>query len=153
MAGNKKCHGHLVKNEIICFLASIFQTKFHEKYTNRAENAALQKTVKNILHFFARLVYHSAMASDHIENIIGPIFKRVEQHCDVDGTYVKDMMYINKKLNNSFGQTSFRQRENKKGIDNCATLRTVEERNNEQYAAYQTDARHVATSTLLESCV
>lgn len=109
MAGNKKCHQHLVHKEIIHFLTFIFQTQFHVKYTSWTESAALKKTVRNILHIFARLIHHSALGHDLLENNVVPIFSRVEQHFDVDGTYAKDMMYINKKLNNSFGRSPFKQ--------------------------------------------
>lgn len=109
MAGNKKCHHHLVHKEIIYFLTFIFQTQFHVKYPNWTESAALKKTVKNILHIFARLIHHSALGHDLLEHNVIPIFSRVEQNCDVDSTYAKDMMYINKKLNNSFGRSPFKQ--------------------------------------------
>lgn len=109
MAGNKKCHQHLAHKEIIYFLTFIFQTQFHIKYTNWTERAALKKTVKNILHIFARLVHHSAMGHELLENNIIPIFSRVEQSFSIDTTYAKDLMYINKKLNNSFVRSPFKQ--------------------------------------------
>lgn len=100
MAGNKKCHQHLADKEIIYFLSFVFQTQFHIKYPTHAEQTALRKTIKNILHIFARLIYHSSSAVGpellH-ENAI-PIFSRVEQNLCADDAYAKDLQYINKKL-------------------------------------------------------
>lgn len=111
MAGNKKCHRHLVQKEIIYFLTFIFQTQFHMQYTNWTENAALKKTIKNILHIFGRLIHHSAMGTELMENNVNPIFLRVEQNSDTDNTYTKDLMYINKKFNNnnSFRRSPFKR--------------------------------------------
>lgn len=109
MAGNKKCHHHLAHKEIIYFLSFIFQTQFHVKYPNWTENAALKKTVKNILHIFARLIHHSAVGHELLENNVIPIFSRVQQNFDIDSTYAKDLMYINKKLNHSFERSPFKQ--------------------------------------------
>lgn len=109
MAGNKKCHQHLVHKEIIYFLTFIFQTQFHVKYTNWTECAALKKTVKNILHIFARLIHHSAIGAELLETNVIPIFLRIKQNFSVDSTYTQDWMYISKKLNNSFGRSPFKQ--------------------------------------------
>lgn len=100
MAGNKKCHQHLADKEIVYFISFIFQTQFHMKYSTNAEQTALRKTIKNILHIFARLIYHSPSVGPEIlhENAI-PIFSRVEQNLCVDDAYAKDLQYINKKLN------------------------------------------------------
>lgn len=100
MAGNKKCHQHLADKEIIYFVSFVFQTQFHMKYLTMAEQTALRKTIKNILHIFARLIYHSGAVGLGIlhENAI-PIFSRVEQNLRVDDAYAKDLQYINKKLN------------------------------------------------------
>lgn len=100
MAGNKKCHQHLAAKEIIYFISFVFQTQFHMKYSTMAEQTALRKTIKNILHIFARLIYHSGAVGLEMlhENAI-PIFSRVEQNLRVDDAYAKDLQYINKKLN------------------------------------------------------
>lgn len=101
MAGNKKCHQHLAAKEIIYFISFVFQTEFHIKYSTSAEQTALRKTIKNILHIFARLIYHSGgVVGPEIlhENAI-PIFSRVEQNLHNDDAYAKDLQYINKKLN------------------------------------------------------
>lgn len=106
MAGNKKCHQHLAQKEIIYFITFIFQTKFHIKYTTWAEQTALKKTIKNILHILARLVHHASVSIELVENNIVPIFQRVEMNLDTNQTYAKDLIYINMKLNNSFGHLS-----------------------------------------------
>ena len=100
MAGNRKCHQHLAAKEIIYFISFIFQTQFHIKYKTIAEQTALRKTIKNILHIFARLIHHSSAIGPEIlqENAI-PIFSRVEQNLRIDDAYAKDLQYINKKLN------------------------------------------------------
>lgn len=101
MAGNKKCHQHLAHKEIIYFVSFIFQTQFHMKYVSSAEKTALRKTIKNILHIFARLIHHSAVGQEILEQNAIPIFSRVEQHIRIDDAYAKDLQYINKKLNKS----------------------------------------------------
>lgn len=102
MAGNKKCHQHLAHKEIIYFISFIFQTQFHIKYANSSEKMALRKTIKNILHIFARLIHHSAVGQEILEQNAIPIFSRVEQNLRIDDAYAKDLQYINKKLNKSF---------------------------------------------------
>lgn len=109
MAGNKKCHQHLVHKEIIYFLTFIFQTQFHAKYANWTASGALKKTMKNILHIFGRLIHYSAMGHDMVKNNVIPIFSRVEQNSVVDSTYIKDLMYINQKLSGSIAWSPFRQ--------------------------------------------
>lgn len=106
MAGNKKCHQHLAAKEIIYFISFVFQTQFHVKYSTTAEQTALRKTIKNILHIFARLIYHSGSVGSEIlnENAI-PIFSRVEQNLRIDDAYAKDLQYINKKLNKTHDLT------------------------------------------------
>ncbi|XP_055296248.1 uncharacterized protein LOC129565401 [Sitodiplosis mosellana] len=101
MAGNKKCHQHLAHKEIIYFVSFVFQTQFHMKYVSAAEKTALRKTIKNILHIFARLIHHSAVGQEILEQNAIPIFSRVEQHIRIDDVYAKDLQYINKKLNKS----------------------------------------------------
>lgn len=101
MAGNKKCHQHLAHKEIIYFITFIFQTQFHIKYSTASEKAALRKTIKNILHIFARLIHHSAVGQEILEQNAIPIFSRVEQNLRNDDAYAKDLQYINKKLNKS----------------------------------------------------
>lgn len=168
MAGNKKCHQHLVHKEIIYFLTFIFQTQFHVKYTNWTESDALKKTVKNILHIFARLIHHSAMGHDLLENNVIPIFSRVEQHFDVDRTYAKDLMYINKKLNNSFGRSSLKQimnnymycdaNNNDSSVCNTISITTEHSERNADAAIQSNEKRqlsacNVTGSTVLESYV
>lgn len=101
MAGNKKCHQHLAAKEIIYFISFVFQTQFHVKYASNSEQAALRKTIKNILHIFARLIYHSTVGHEILEQNAIPIFSRVEQNLQTDDAYAKDLQYINKKLNKS----------------------------------------------------
>lgn len=101
MAGNKKCHQHLAQQQIIYFITFIFQTQFHVKYGSVSEKAALRKTIKNILHILARLIHHSAVGQEILEQNAIPIFSRVEQNLDTDDAYAKDLQYINKKLNKS----------------------------------------------------
>lgn len=101
MAGNKKCHQHLAHKEIIYFISFVFQTQFHMKYASTSEKTALRKTIKNILHIFARLIHHSAVGQEILEQNAIPIFSRVEQHIHTDDAYAKDLQYINKKLNKS----------------------------------------------------
>lgn len=105
MAGNKKCHQHLASQEIIYFITFIFQTQFHMKYTTSAEQTALKRTIKNILHIFARLIHHSAVGQEILEQNIVPIFSRVEKNLDNDSAYAKDLQYINKKLNKSLNES------------------------------------------------
>lgn len=105
MAGNKKCHQHLASKEIIYFITFIFQTQFHMKYTTSAEQTALKRTIKNILHIFARLIHHSAVGQEILEQNIVPIFSRVEKNLDNDSAYAKDLQYINKKLNKSLNES------------------------------------------------
>lgn len=106
MAANKKCHQHLANKDIIDFMTQIFQAQFHQKYRNRAESIANMKTIKNILHIFARLLQNSAVSHDILERNVIPIFSRVEQHLDAEPAYGRDMMYINKKLNRSLSPSS-----------------------------------------------
>lgn len=106
MAGNKKCHQHLAHKEIIYFMTFIFQTQFHIKYATTSEKTALRKTIKNILHIFARLIHHSAVGQEILEQNAIPIFSRVEQHLCTDDAYAKDLQYINKKLNKSLDTSS-----------------------------------------------
>lgn len=101
MAGNKKCHQHLAAKDIIYFMSFIFQTQFHVKYATQPEQAALKKTIKNILHTFARLIHHSVVGHEILENNVIPIFSRVEQNLVENQSYSKDLMYINAKLSNS----------------------------------------------------
>lgn len=110
MAGNKKCHQHLSRQEIIYFITFVFQTQFHVKYQSVSEKMALKKTIKNILHILARLIHHSAVGQDILEQNVIPIFSRVEQNLDSDDAYASDLKYINKKLNNSIESPS-KQRE------------------------------------------
>lgn len=105
MAGNKKCHQHLAGKDIIYFLSFVFQTQFHVKYSSWPEQAALKKTIKNILHTFARLIHHSAVGHEILENNVIPIFSRVEQNSMETSAYSKDLMYINAKLNSSHNQS------------------------------------------------
>lgn len=106
MAGNKKCHQHLANKEIINFITQIFQSQFHLKYQHRPESIAKMKTIKNILHIFARLLHHSAVGHEILENNVIPIFSRVEQNLNVDSAYSRDIMYINRKLNRSISPNS-----------------------------------------------
>lgn len=99
MAGNKKCHQHLAHKEIIYFISFVFQTQFHMKYATSSEKSALRKTIKNILHILARLIHHSAVGQEILEQNAIPIFSRVEQNLQSDDAYAKDLQYINKKLN------------------------------------------------------
>lgn len=101
MAGNKKCHQHLAHREIIYFITFVFQTQFHMKYATVSEQQALKRTIKNILHIFARLIHHSAVGQEILEQNVVPIFSRVEQNLTTDSVYAKDLQYINKKLNKS----------------------------------------------------
>lgn len=105
MAGNKKCHQHLAHKEIIYFISFVFQTQFHVKYTTTSEKTALRKTIKNILHIFARLIHHSAVGQEILEQNAIPIFSRVEQNLVADDAYAKDLQYINKKLNKSLNSS------------------------------------------------
>lgn len=109
MAGNNKCHQHLAHKEIIYFISFVFQTQFHMKYATSSEKSALRKTIKNILHIFARLIHHSAVGQEILEQNAMPIFSRVEQNLQSDDAYAKDLQYINKKLNKSQdnGNTEF----------------------------------------------
>lgn len=173
MAGNKKCHQHLVHKEIIYFLTFIFQTQFHQKHTNWTASAALKKTVKNILHIFGRLIHHSAMSHDMVENNVIPIFSRVEQNFVVDRTYIKDLLYINKKFSGSFGRSPFRQKMNDnmfREVNNntsnennnsaCRIVHIVGEQSeqngdstNESIEKQQFNACNATGSTVLESYV
>lgn len=101
MAGNKKCHQHLANKEIINFITHIFQSQFHMKYNARPESIAKMKSIKNILHIFARLLHHSAVGHDILQNNVIPIFSHVEQNLNADSAYSRDIMYINRKLNRS----------------------------------------------------
>lgn len=101
MAGNKKCHQHLAAKEIVYFISFVFQTQFHLKYATKPEQTALRKTIKNILHIFARLIHHSAVGQEILEQNAIPIFSRVEQNLQTDDVYAKDLQYINRKLNKS----------------------------------------------------
>lgn len=105
MAGNKKCHQHLAHKEIIYFMSFVFQTQFHMKYVSTSEKTALRKTIKNILHIFARLIHHSAVGQEILEQNAIPIFSRVEQNIQIDDAYAKDLQYINKKLNKSLDKS------------------------------------------------
>lgn len=174
MAGNKKCHQHLVHKEIVHFLTFIFQTQFHANYTNRTESGALKKTVKNILHIFGRLIHHAAMGHDMVANDVIPIFSRVERNFDVDSTYINDLMYIDKKLTASFGWSPSRQimsndilrdannnsNENKNGA--CITVDIAREQSEQHENAtiesiekrrLTVSACNATGSTVLESCV
>lgn len=164
MAGNKKCHRHLVQKEIIYFLTFIFQTQYHMQYTNWTENAALKKTIKNILHIFGRLIHHSAMGTELMENNVNPIFSRVEQNSDIDSTYAQDLMYINKKLNkNSFGRSSFKRLVDQNAYCDqvCETIHNHEEdSDHDDNSTNHTNENqgpvnkcNVTGSTMLESCV
>lgn len=98
MSGNKKCHQNLAQAETIDFITGIFQTQFHCKYETQPEQMALKKTIKNILHLFARLIYHSALANEVLEHNAIPIFTRVEEDLKFESAYARDLQYINKKL-------------------------------------------------------
>lgn len=76
------------------------------KYSRAAEKTALKKTIKNILHILARLIHHSAVGQEILEQNAIPIFSRVEQNLDSDDAYAKDLQYINKKLNKSIESPS-----------------------------------------------
>lgn len=133
MAGNKKCHQHLAAKEIIYFISFVFQTQFHVKYaTNRPEQTALRKTIKNILHIFARLIHHSAVGQEILEENAIPIFSRVEQNLQMDDAYAKDLQYINRKLN--------------KSLDNSATQLTTK-------SQHRLSVCNMTGSSLLESYV
>lgn len=106
MAGNKKCHQHLANKEVINFITQLFQSQFHLKCNQRAESLAKTRTIKNILHIFARLLHNSAVSHDILEHNVIPIFSRVEQNLNADSAYSRDMMYINRKLNRSVSPTS-----------------------------------------------
>lgn len=106
MSGNKKCHQYLAQKEIINFVTFIFQTQFHEKYATHSEQTALKKTIKNILHIFARLIHQSALGNEILEKNAIPIFTRVEEQLNMDSAYAKDLQYINKKLNKTQDSSS-----------------------------------------------
>lgn len=106
MAGNKKCHQHLASKEIVYFISFVFQTQFHIKYVTKPEQMALRKTIKNILHIFARLIHHSAIGQEILEQNAIPIFSRVEQNLQMDDAYAKDLQYINRKLNKSLDNSN-----------------------------------------------
>lgn len=98
MSGNKKCHQNLAQAQTIDFITSIFQAQFHYKYSTQPEQMALKKTIKNILHLFARLIYHSALGNEVLEQNAIPIFTRVEEDLKFESAYARDLQYINKKL-------------------------------------------------------
>lgn len=98
MSGNKKCHAILAHADTIDFITRIFQTQFHCKYAMQPEQMAQQKTIKNVLHLFARLIYHSALANEVLEHNAIPIFTRVEEDLKFESAYARDLQYINTKL-------------------------------------------------------
>lgn len=154
MAGNKKCHEHLAHKEIIYFMSFIFQTQFHMKYTTKPEQAALKKTIKNILHILARLIHHSAVGSEILENNIVPIFSRVEKNLNTNSVYAKDMMYINMKLNNSFGHLTMMESTTPLSEKNSSRRRSKDDSRKEtKETENRQSLNNVTGSTLLESYV
>lgn len=135
MAGNKKCHQHLAHREIIYFITFVFQTQFHMKYATVSEQQALKRTIKNILHIFARLIHHSAVGQEILEQNVVPIFSRVEQNLTTDSVYAKDLQYINKKLNKSIS-----------GGDNTSVSLSPR-------SSYRLSVSNMTGSSLLESYV
>lgn len=165
MAGNKKCHQHLAHKQIIYFITFIFQTQFHVKYSTWAEQTALKKTIKNVLHIFARLIHHSAVGNEILENNVVPIFSRVEQNLCNDNAYAKDLIYINKKLNNSVGSPfspiveSKRQRstascnDGNNNNNNCSEFERSKSNEFTQNDNNQLSLSNMTGSSLLESYV
>lgn len=78
MANNKRCHSHLANREIIQFITAIFQTQFYGKYSTRAENDALHRTIKQILQIYWLLLNGSMVSKDILENNVIPIFSRID---------------------------------------------------------------------------
>lgn len=104
MAHNKKSHHHLADKTVINFMTHIFEERFYAKYTTRAENQALQKVIKNLLHIFSRLIHESNMGHEILANNMVPIFSRVEQSLTAaqnSHEFSRDVTYINQKLNES----------------------------------------------------
>ena len=82
-------------------MIEIFNQKFYENYETRAENEALKKTIKSLMHILSRLINASIVTPDLLENCIIPIFSRVERNLDDKSEYFNDISYMNRKCNDS----------------------------------------------------
>lgn len=110
MSLNKKSHSHLSDRLLIQFLTNIFEDRFHDKYESRAENDALKRTIKYLLHIFSRLIHESNMGQEILANNMVPIFSRVEQELSEANEFSKDISYINRKLNESLTMPGINRR-------------------------------------------
>lgn len=111
MAANKKCHHSLANKEITDFIVNIFQCQFHAKYRVKAEIDAHHRTIKNILHLFARLTNGSSIGQSILAHSFIPIFSQLQKNStsteDVPDTgYANDLSAICKMLNDSMSSRS-----------------------------------------------
>lgn len=111
MAANKKCHHSLANKEITDFIVNIFQCQFHAKYSVKAEVDAHNKTIKNILHLFARLTNGSSIGQTILAHSFIPIFSQLQKSSvptteDMpDTTFANDLSAICKMLNDSMSHS------------------------------------------------
>lgn len=103
MSLNKKSHHHLTDKLVISFLVTIFDECFHTKYYTYAENEALKRTIKNLLHIFSRLIHESNLGYEILANNMVPFFSHLEKKIEKADAhhFKKDISYINRKLNES----------------------------------------------------
>lgn len=106
MSMNKKSHYHLSTKSVVQFLTSIFQSNFHQSYPNKAENDSLKKTIKSIIHIFACLINESSVGKEILENNIVPIFSQIEINVSITSDYVREITFLNKKINESISVKS-----------------------------------------------
>jgi hypothetical protein len=111
MSINKKSHHHLADKMVIEFLTHIFQTIFctNKKFNGPAEMEAIDKTTKNILHIFSHLIHESSIAEEILENNVLPIFTRIEHNLDESSEHLRDISFINRKLNESLAIRALEQ--------------------------------------------
>lgn len=113
MAQNKRCHNHLANKEIITFIINIFHSQFYGKYSSAAENDALHRTIKKILHIFARLIHDEIVGKEILERNVVPIFSQIEERlyqANVESGRINDLSKMVKTFNDSLLSGNWSQR-------------------------------------------
>lgn len=84
MSDNRRCQQHLTNKSILSYMTHLYKWLSSRHPTNDAELASRDRSIKNILHIFSRLLQYTAAHKDVIEQSVSSLFARLHERVSRD---------------------------------------------------------------------
>lgn len=84
MADNRRCQHHLTNKSILSYMTQLYKWLAVGQPTHDAELASRDRSVKNILHIFSRLLQYTAAHKDVMEQSVSSLFARLHERVSRD---------------------------------------------------------------------